>query len=173
MRLLQRQADNLSRYTGRSPVIAGPAGPNFLRQWHAHRRCHSSDPVVLEPVQGRESIDLQAPNPNYIGNFLGAGLGVPLGVLAPNYKTPVSVQMNIGIQHQIRHGMVFSADYLRNVETRSLLGVDINHQGTSSTSTWPARRLRSRPPTHRLVVVQPWIVRLPREQRWRITLATA
>ena len=37
--------------------------------------------------------------------------------------------MNIGIQREIRHGMVFSADYLRNIETRSLLGIDVNHVG--------------------------------------------
>jgi len=74
-------------------------------------------------------VDLTSPNPNYIGNFLGAGLGVPLGVIGPNYKTPVSVQMNIGIQRQIRPGMVLSVDYLRNVETRSLLGPDLNHVG--------------------------------------------
>ena len=73
--------------------------------------------------------DLQAPNPNYIGSLLSSGLGMPLGLFAPNYKTPRSVQMNIGIQHEIRHGMVFSADYLRNIETRTLLGVDINHVG--------------------------------------------
>jgi hypothetical protein len=56
--------------------------------------------------------DLKAPNPNYIGNLLGAGLGVPLGMLAPDYKTPVSVQMNIGIERQIRPGMVLSVDLL-------------------------------------------------------------
>jgi hypothetical protein len=41
--------------------------------------------------------------------------------------------MNIGIQREVRHGMVFTADYLRNVETRSLIGVDVNHQGDVST----------------------------------------
>jgi hypothetical protein len=76
--------------------------------------------------------DLKAPNPNYIGNLLDAGLGIPLGLFAPGYKTPRSLQINVGIQHEIRHGMVFSADYLRNVETRSLLGVDINHVGDIS-----------------------------------------
>jgi hypothetical protein len=73
--------------------------------------------------------DLQAPNPNYIGNLLASALGMPLGLFAPGYKTPRSVQMNIGIQHEIRQGMVFSADYLRNIETRTLLGLDINHVG--------------------------------------------
>ena len=40
--------------------------------------------------------------------------------------------MNIGIQRDVRHGMVFTADYLRNVETRTLIGVDVNHQGDVS-----------------------------------------
>lgn len=74
-------------------------------------------------------LDLKAPNPNYIGNFLNAGLGVPLGLFAPGYKTPRSVQMNFGIQREIRHGMIFSADFLRNIETRTLLGIDVNHVG--------------------------------------------
>jgi len=73
-------------------------------------------------------------NPNFVGNDLAAGLGVPGPALfAPNYKTPVSVQMNIGIQRQIRNGMVFSADFLRNVETRSLAGIDVNRVGDVST----------------------------------------
>jgi hypothetical protein len=93
----------------------GDAIPAILKFWNDYK---AGNPV-----------DLQAANPNYIGNFLSAGLGVPLGVLAPNYKTPVSVQMNIGIEQQIRPGMVLSVDYLRNVETRTLLGVDINHVG--------------------------------------------
>jgi hypothetical protein len=41
--------------------------------------------------------------------------------------------MNIGVQHQIRNGLVFSVDYLRNVETRTLLGIDVNHVGDVST----------------------------------------
>jgi len=40
--------------------------------------------------------------------------------------------MNIGIQREIRHGMVFSADYLRNVGTHSLLSVDLNQVGDVS-----------------------------------------
>jgi len=76
--------------------------------------------------------DLSAPNPNFIGNFLASGQGSAgnLGLFAPNYKSPRSVQINVGVQREIRNGMVFSADYLRNVETRSLLAVDINHDGS-------------------------------------------
>jgi hypothetical protein len=86
-------------------------------------------------VKAGNPTNLQAPNPSYIGNFLNAGIGSNggIGLFAPDYKTPRSVQINVGIQHEIRHGMVFSADYLRNVETRTLIGVDINRQGDIAT----------------------------------------
>jgi hypothetical protein len=96
-------------------VRVGDAIPSILSFWDQYK---AGNPL-----------NLTAPNPNYIGNFLSAGLGVPLGPFAPNYRSPVSVQMNIGIQREIRHGMIFSADYLRNVETRSLIGIDVNHVG--------------------------------------------
>jgi len=73
--------------------------------------------------------NLTTPNPGYIGNFLAVGANVGTGLFAPDYKTPRSVQMNIGIQHELRRGMVFSADFLRNVETRTLLAPDINDIG--------------------------------------------
>ncbi len=79
------------------------------------------------------TFDTSATNPNYIGNLLAEGLGQPASLFAPNYKTPVSVQMNVGIQREIRPGMVFSADYLRNVETRTLLAIDVNKVGDVST----------------------------------------
>lgn len=85
-----------------------------------------------QQVLAGNPLNLQAPNPNYIGNYLSAGLGVPLGFFAPKYKTPRSVQINIGVQRQLRQGMVLSADYLRNVEEHTLLGIDENHVGDIS-----------------------------------------
>src|SRR5205085_10602835 len=41
------------------------------------------------------------------------------------------VQMNFGIQHEIRSGTVLSADYLRNVGTHTLLSIDVNRTGDS------------------------------------------
>jgi hypothetical protein len=81
-------------------------------------------------LQAAYPFNLNAPNPNYIGNFLSSGLAFPVGLYAPNYITPRSLQMNLGIQHEMRPGMVFSADYIRNVETHSLIGVDVNKVGT-------------------------------------------
>ena len=87
--------------------------------------------------QAATPVDLKAANPNYLQTDLtqcpqGIGCFFPTGVsgvFAPNYRSPRSVQMNIGIQREIRPGMVISADYIRNVQTHFLLSVDVNHAG--------------------------------------------
>jgi hypothetical protein len=84
---------------------------------------------LASTLQSLSPFNINAPNPGYVGNFLAAGQNVPTGLFAPNYQTPRSLQMNIGFQHEIVKGLVLTADYLRNVTTHSLLGVDINHVG--------------------------------------------
>ena len=73
--------------------------------------------------------NLSAPNPNYLASDLANGVNVPLGLFAPNYKTPRSVQMNFGFQQELHRGTILTVDYLRNVTTHSLLGVDQNQRG--------------------------------------------
>jgi hypothetical protein len=82
--------------------------------------------------------NLQANNPAYVGQYLtnctslaniNCSFAAQGDMFNPDYRTPRSVQMNIGVQRQIRNGMVFSADYVRNVQTHYLLGVDQNHAG--------------------------------------------
>lgn len=69
-------------------------------------------------------------NPSYLGNSLFASDGVnSIALFAPNYQTPRSVQINIGFEHELKKGIVWSADYLRNVATHTLLAVDVNHVG--------------------------------------------
>jgi hypothetical protein len=76
------------------------------------------------------SVGSSAPNPSYIGTALADGLDATgTDLLAPGYVSPRSVQMNIGIQHEIKPGVVFTADYLRNIETHTLLAIDTNHVG--------------------------------------------
>ena len=65
-----------------------------------------------------------SPNPSFLGQALSSQ-----GLLAPNYQTPRSVQMNIGLQKQIWQSTLFSVDYVRNVGTHYLLGYDTNHVG--------------------------------------------
>jgi hypothetical protein len=71
------------------------------------------------------------PNPTYIGTILQdtGPNGTSTNLIAPDYKSPRSVQMNIGIQRELRAGTVLTADYLRNVSTHTLLAVDTNHVG--------------------------------------------
>ncbi|HXA84104.1 MAG TPA: hypothetical protein VNZ47_03450, partial [Candidatus Dormibacteraeota bacterium] len=71
-----------------------------------------------------------ASNAAFIGNTLAAGGNITgINMFAPNYQTPRSVQMNFGFEHQLGKGVVWSADYLRNVGTHTLLAIDVNHVG--------------------------------------------
>jgi len=72
-------------------------------------------------------------NGSYIGTSLADGIDITgTNLFAPNYVTPRSVQMNIGIQHEIRHGTVLTVDYLRNVATHNLLSIDTNQVGAAN-----------------------------------------
>jgi Carboxypeptidase regulatory-like domain len=99
-----------------------------------------NDPVAIGTVsdqiaafqklyQADSPFNLNAANPNYIGLLLSRGLGFGCCVYDPNFRTPRSVQMNIGVEREIRPGMVFSADFVRNVQTHYFLGIDENHAG--------------------------------------------
>jgi hypothetical protein len=74
-------------------------------------------------------LNLQAPNPAFVGSGLPNFFPPGNSMFNPDYKSARSVQINIGIQHEIRRGMVLSVDYARNVQTHYLLGVDQNHAG--------------------------------------------
>jgi carboxypeptidase family protein len=71
-------------------------------------------------------------NPSYIPNLISSASAIPLGALAPDYRTPRSIQLNVGVQRELRPGMVLSVDYLRNVALHYLLGVDANHSGDTA-----------------------------------------
>src|SRR5438128_4334252 len=71
-----------------------------------------------------------AVNSVFIGNTLTSSIdSTGTNLFAPDYKTARSVQMNIGLQHEFGHGMVLTADYVRNVGTHAQLTVDVNHVG--------------------------------------------
>ena len=80
--------------------------------------------------------NLTANNPAYVGQYLtdctggtNCSFAAQGDMYNPAYKSPRSVQMNIGIQRELRKGVVLSADFVRNVQTHYLLGVDQNHAG--------------------------------------------
>jgi len=98
-----------------SPIPIGEAG--------------SAIATLQQQYQALSPFSLSNPNPNYLENFVSGGVNFPLGLFAPDYKTPRSTQINVGIQRELSPGVVFTADYVRNVTTGLLLGVDLNHTG--------------------------------------------
>jgi hypothetical protein len=119
------------------PIIT-PTGVLF----HSNSNCIDGAGVPLPIFQAAQNIatledslkaaypfSLSSPNGSYSGRLIAAGINLPLGLLAPNYRTPRAVQMNIGIQHEMHPGMVLSLDFLRGIETHGLLGVDANDVG--------------------------------------------
>jgi hypothetical protein len=68
-------------------------------------------------------------NANYIATAINSQAQIPTGLLDPNYKSPRSIQINIGLQRQLMPGMVLTVDYLRNVGLHYLIGQEINHTG--------------------------------------------
>ena len=70
-----------------------------------------------------------ASNGNYVGNTLAIPAAAGLSAYSPNYISPRSYQMNVGIQQQVWHGGVFSADLIRNVGLHFPLTIDANHVG--------------------------------------------
>jgi len=98
--------------------------------------------ALQQTYQAASPFNLQAPNPSYIGQYLtdcstggsncffpSATTGVPASMFNPDYKSPRSVQMNIGVQRELKPGIVLSIDYIRNVGTHYLLAIDQNHAG--------------------------------------------
>ena len=114
--------------TSRGPALIGNALPAII--------------ALQQTYQADSPFNLQAPNPSYVGGHLtdcGTGgqncffpsgtSGAPASMFNPDYKSPRSVQMNIGVQRELKSGVVLSVDYVRNVETHYLLGIDENHAG--------------------------------------------
>jgi hypothetical protein len=71
-----------------------------------------------------------ASNGAFIGNALAdspSSTGDQL--LGPDYRSPLSEQINVGVQRQLGHNTVLSVDYVRNVGLHFLLGQDTNKVG--------------------------------------------
>jgi hypothetical protein len=69
-------------------------------------------------------------NPVYVGSTLtDTGFGTGTNLISPNYRTPYSMQFNVGVQRQIKPGTVLTVDYVRNRALHLLLFYDTNHVG--------------------------------------------
>ena len=59
------------------------------------------------------------------------------GVLSPNVKLPRSLAFNLGFQRQMTKSFFLSVDYIRNVNTHSVLNHDANFVGAANTLNVP------------------------------------
>ena len=109
-------------------INPGPSGLNICGQ--PIGTVESAIATVQHEYQAATAASGAASNPGFIGNTLTSTTnGTGTDMFAPNYQTPRSVQMNFGLQHQFGQHTVFSADFVRNVETHTLLAIDANHVG--------------------------------------------
>jgi hypothetical protein len=70
-------------------------------------------------------------NGSYIGNALTDNYFFSTNLISPDYRTPYSLQFNVGVERQIRPGTVLSVDYARNTAKHLLLYYDTNHVGAA------------------------------------------
>ncbi|HYA26259.1 MAG TPA: carboxypeptidase-like regulatory domain-containing protein, partial [Terriglobales bacterium] len=92
----------------------------------------ASDFVALQQqfVAATSAIGAAGVNRTFVGNTLAEGLdSTGNQLIAPNYRAPYSIQMNAGVQRELRRGTVVTADYVRNVGLHFLIGYDTNHVG--------------------------------------------
>jgi len=120
------------------PVLKGPPlFPTFCSLLAGN--VQTSNPVAIGAVasqisdfqklyQAESPFDLKAPNPNYVGALLDQNLGVG-GMYDPKYRTPRSLDFNIGIERELHPGTILRADFVRNVQTHYFLQIDANHTG--------------------------------------------
>ncbi len=109
-------------------LAAGPAQCGTQTSPARIGNAGSAIATLQQQYQALSPFSLTNPNPNYLQNFLGAA-NFPAGLFAPDYKTPRSTQINVGIQHEFSPGVVLSIDYVRNMTTGLPLDVDLNHTG--------------------------------------------
>lgn len=77
-------------------------------------------------------------NGSFVGNTLAEGANSTGDqLIAPNYRSPYSVQINAGVQRQLARNTVLTVDYVRNVGLHYLLGVDTNRVGAARSLNVP------------------------------------
>jgi hypothetical protein len=70
------------------------------------------------------------PNVSYIGFESGDALKAA-GDYSGAYKTPYSIQLNGGVQYEVKKGIVLNVDFIHNATLKVPLVVDTNHVGAA------------------------------------------
>lgn len=116
---------------GKATAVTFPNGTSVTPTFCGQAIGSVASQIIQLQKQYQAAVLAAGPSVNgtYIGNILTDNQNTSTTLLGPNYVSPRSVQMNVGVQHEIRRGMVATVDYLRNVATHNLLTIDTNHVG--------------------------------------------
>jgi Carboxypeptidase regulatory-like domain len=118
-----------------SDGTVSPYDPTSLDSW-CGESMGAAGPLALALQQAYQSASASAAsNPVFLGNP-GAFAGPyqnGLSLISPHYQMPRTIQMNVGLRHELFPGLIFTADYWREVTTHTLLGVDMNRGGAAAT----------------------------------------
>ncbi len=112
-----------------SPIVAGVNIPDDIcGDNHAVGSVESAIVAVQNAFQAAtEEAGPQANGSNFAA--CGNSTACTGSMFGPDFRSPRSYQMNIGVQRELRPGTVISVDYLRNVDVHIAEGIDFNHVG--------------------------------------------
>jgi hypothetical protein len=88
----------------------------------------SAPQIAALRAQYQAASSTGGPNPAYIGT---GGALKSAGVYGAPYLTPYSIQINGGIQREIKKGTILSVDYVHNATLKIPLVIDKNHVGAA------------------------------------------
>ncbi len=113
-------------FPGGQVVTTTPTGKNIASQICGQPIGNVITDVAALQTQYQQAVAAAGAtvNPSFVGETLQAS-----GMFAPNYVSPRSWQMNVGIQRQLWNSAVLSVDYIRNISLHYLLSYDTNHVG--------------------------------------------
>ena len=90
----------------------------------------ASATTIMSKLDTKYKTAAAVPGPN--GSFVGDGNGLYADdAYAGPYKTPYSIQLNGGVQYEIKTGILVSADFIHNATLKVPLSVDTNHVGAA------------------------------------------
>jgi hypothetical protein len=121
-------------FTDGCGTISLPGGGTFNANGICGQPIGSVQNQIVAAQQAYQAATIAAgpaANGSYIGNAGADNSNTGTNLFAPNFRTPYSIQLNVGVQREIRPGTVLSVDYLRNRALHYLVYYDTNHVGAA------------------------------------------
>ena len=122
-----------STVAGGAGIVTNPAANQIEPSFCGSAISSAANPILAlnSAFQSAAATAGAGPNINYVGTSLSAVNANGLDVFSPNYRTPRSYQMNLGLQEELSPRTILTVDYVRQVGEHSLMILDANHSGAA------------------------------------------